>query len=216
MDMPKYRKSVLAVLLCSICIGGALIYGIREQRIRQLTPSLDKEFAAMEDRRRHQEDALLPVGATVPDFVLETATGGSLSLKELRRGHKAILLHFWFYGCGPCQEELPLLIAFHTTFQSSGLAVVALNNGDGESTLRQWVLDNRVRFPVVMAENPPSAGKKNTLRSYRVSAYPTDYLIDSEGRVLWRGVGGAEEATLRAAFVQAGISQARSLPLIRP
>jgi len=214
MNTRRKRKRGLAVLFCCIGIGGALAYTIREWRLRQLAVAMEREFAAVETRRRRNEAALLPVGGIASDFVLKTTTGASLALKEVRRTHKAVLLDFWFYACGPCQEETPLLVALQNTLGRQGLAVISLNHDDPPSVLHAWANRHHVRFPVVMAgRNALDRGE--TLRKYRVSAYPTHYLIDSQGRVLWRGVGVAEEAALRAAFAQAGLSSDAS-PVAQP
>ena len=195
----------MALLLCSVCIGSAFGYGLREWRLRQLIVTLDREFAAVEATRRLKEDALLPVGAMTSDFVLKTFTGTALSLEKVRRSSSAILVNFWFYNCGPCQEELPLLVGLQNTFGKRGLAVISVNDGDSPSVLRQWVVHNHVCFPVLMARRT-SLDRGDALRKYRVSAYPTNYLIDSNGRVRWRGVGVADEAALRAALAQMGLS----------
>jgi len=41
---------------------------------------------------------LLPVGQAAPDFQLPTPTGGRLALSDVRKGKKAVLVNFWFYG----------------------------------------------------------------------------------------------------------------------
>lgn len=44
------------------------------------------------------EAALLPVGKDAPDFNLPTPTGDKLGLSDARKGKKATLVNFWFYG----------------------------------------------------------------------------------------------------------------------
>ena len=41
-------------------------------------------------------------------------------------------------------------------------------------------------------------------KAYGVQAYPTNYLVGPDGKVLWRGVGFDEDA-LRAALAKAGV-----------
>ena len=40
--------------------------------------------------------------------------------------------------------------------------------------------------------------------AYGVHAYPTNYLVGADGKILWRGLGFDEEA-LRKALQQAGV-----------
>jgi outer membrane lipoprotein-sorting protein len=44
------------------------------------------------------EKMLVPVGKPAPDFNLPTPRGGQLSLSDARKGKKATLVNFWFYG----------------------------------------------------------------------------------------------------------------------
>ncbi len=41
---------------------------------------------------------LLPVGQSAPDFILPLPGAGNLGLTEARKGKKAVLINFWFYG----------------------------------------------------------------------------------------------------------------------
>jgi outer membrane lipoprotein-sorting protein len=50
-----------------------------------------------------QAISLLPVGRKAPDFTLPRCDGGSLTLSSVITSHKAILLNFWSYFCGPCR-----------------------------------------------------------------------------------------------------------------
>ena len=48
-------------------------------------------------------------------------------------------------------------------------------------------------------------GESYTLgKAYGVQAYPTNYLIGADGKILWRSVG-FDEPALRDALAQAGI-----------
>jgi hypothetical protein len=51
--------------------------------------------AAQEDPA---EAALLPVGKDAPDFNLPTLNGDKLSLSNVCKGKKAVLVNFWFYS----------------------------------------------------------------------------------------------------------------------
>lgn len=44
------------------------------------------------------EAALLAVGKDAPEFALPTPEGGNVALADRRKGKKAVLVNFWFYG----------------------------------------------------------------------------------------------------------------------
>ena len=56
-------------------------------------------------------------------------------------------------------------------------------------------------FPIAMG----GQGENYTLgKTYGVEAYPTNYLVGADGKILWRGVG-FNEAAVRQALAAAGV-----------
>ncbi len=50
------------------------------------------------DASKSMEDNLVPVGSPSPEFSIRSPAGGAVSLAGARRGRKAVLVNFWFYG----------------------------------------------------------------------------------------------------------------------
>jgi outer membrane lipoprotein-sorting protein len=57
------------------------------------TPPKSAQFVADTD-----QSSLLAVGTQAPKFSLPTPTGSTITLAELLKGKKAVLVNFWFYG----------------------------------------------------------------------------------------------------------------------
>ena len=67
--------------------------------------------------------------------------------------------------------------------------------------MQKYIADNNWSFKIVMG----GSGENYTLgKAYGVQAYPTNYLIDADGKVLWRSLGFNEKA-LREALAKAGV-----------
>ncbi len=122
-----------------------------------------------------------------PDFTLTNLEGESLDTSDLRG--KNILINFWATWCGPCRQEMPMLEA--TAAQYAGdLVVLAVNIGEEPWRVKQFMHDLGLHFTVLMDEG-------NRVQDlYRVRAYPTTYLIDTEGVVRAQHVGLLSEAQL--------------------
>ena len=61
------------------------------------------------------------VNEPVKDFQLESIGGERLALSALKG--KVVLINFWATWCGPCREELPVLVKLYEKYKSSGLLV---------------------------------------------------------------------------------------------
>lgn len=85
--------------------------------------------------------------------------------------------------------------------KDKGLEIIAVNGNDPEDRIQKYITENNFTFKVVMG----GQGANYTLgKTYGVQAYPTNYLVGPDGKVLWRGVG-FNEGALRDALAKAGL-----------
>jgi hypothetical protein len=74
-----------------------------------------------------------------------------------------------------------------------------VNQGDDKETINKYVAENKFGFKVAM---PPESSK--VFEDYGVQAYPTNYVIDASGKVVFHCVGFDEEG-IRNALAQLGV-----------
>lgn len=131
-------------------------------------------------------------GEVAPALELPRLEGGTLSLEELRG--KVVLLNIWATWCGPCVQEMPSIQAVYDRYGDSGLEVVAVavddepgvRQGDGrvEGVVSEFVDRLGLTFPVVL---DPTG---DTERRFGTEYLPSTFLIDREGRIRLREIGG--------------------------
>ena len=123
-----------------------------------------------------------------------------LTLESLRG--RVVLLHFAFLKCPACSMVAPALERWRLGYAAEGLSVLYVDNGrrDTRAEAEAAVRDGTLPFAVYH-----DATEAATI-AYAVRAYPTSYLIDRAGKVVWQGVAvGAEEAleaAIRAALAR--------------
>ncbi len=157
-----------------------------------------------EEWRRKAEPGLALIGRSAPDFILPTPDGGQISLSNALRGKKALLVNFWFYGCGPCRAEFPHLKNLYTKLSHSGFELVAVNQGDSKEIVQKYVKEAGLPFKIGLGGR--SGQPENTVfKEYGVSVYPTNYLIDSTGKVIFRSAG-FDEKGLKEALRKIGLT----------
>jgi thiol-disulfide isomerase/thioredoxin len=165
------------------------------------------------------------VGAPAPGFSLrvlnpETAGVNWLSLQSLagegREDDEArvVLVSFFASWCGPCKQELPLLVDLDTRYRSLGLRVVGVSidkEEDGIAATRKLVADHRAAYPVL-------SDRFNLLaRRYLgdQAPLPSIFLIGRDGTILSIERGYTKDASgfLRAK-VEAALGIKRSASAI--
>jgi hypothetical protein len=74
---------------------------------------------------------------------------------------------------------------------------------DDADTINKYVTENKFTFTIGMAEKK-EGGIYDVAEKYGVMAYPTNYLVDADGKVVWRSVG-FDEAGMRKALEKIGL-----------
>ncbi len=124
-------------------------------------------------------------GAAAPvELELPTLSGPTAALHEYQG--EVVLVSFWASWCPPCVEELPSMISLYSRYRGTGLQILAVNVGEAPATVRTFLRDFPVRFPILM----DTSGK--ALKSWRVFAYPTNFLIGRNGTIQFSSYGAVD------------------------
>lgn len=125
------------------------------------------------------------VPAAAPSFELPDLKGEKVSLAAL--SGKVVLLNFWATWCTPCRAEMPGMERLWRQYHDRGLAIVAISVDEGgEKRIASFVRRLNLSYPILL--DPQS----DTADRYDVSGLPASFLIDGEGRLIGRMVGGRE------------------------
>jgi cytochrome c-type biogenesis protein len=125
-----------------------------------------------------------------PDVQLKTLEGKAFQLAELRG--RVVLLNFWATWCIPCRSEIPELNIMHRDLQARGLSVVGVSTYDGADGVRNFWKDIKQDYPVLL-------GDQNVESTFAVSALPTTFILDREGRIRAKIIGERRRETFEAA-----------------
>jgi len=124
------------------------------------------------------------VGNAAPEFDLKNIAGGTLKLSSLQG--KVVVIDFWDTWCPPCRKALPILEAISNEYSKDVVVVGIAFGRDGEAKVKQYVDQNKLTFPMVLAD--PEF--KVTKDFGGVQSIPTTFLVDADGIIVKKWVGG--------------------------
>lgn len=139
-----------------------------------------------------------------PDFTLPDMDGERHALQDYRG--KVVLVNFWATWCPPCRREMPALEQLYQEMGDQGFVVLAINQWEDPDHVFAYTGELNVfpTFPILF--DPDSSISE----LYGVKGLPTSFLIDQDGRVRYRAIGGRAfdhpevERTIRGLLSAAG------------
>jgi thiol-disulfide isomerase/thioredoxin len=103
------------------------------------------------------------------------------------RGH-VVLVDVWAYSCINCLRTLPFLIKWQTQYKDRGLQVIGLHDPEFKFERNahnvQSAIDRfGINYPVALDND------MKTWAAFHNEYWPTEYLIDRDGRIVYKHVG---------------------------
>lgn len=147
-------------------------------------------------------------GERFPDLRFRDVTGRTMDLSSLRG--RVVVLHFWGSWCGPCRKEMPELQALGESLKDRGdVSFVLLQVRETFDVARRWVAQQGIRLPLF---DSGSRGESDdaftladgaTLKDRDIAGrFPTTYVLDKHGVVLFAHVGPVARWSEYAAFLR--------------
>ena len=121
-----------------------------------------------------------------PDFTLKDIEGKPRRLSE-NRG-KVVLVNFWATWCPPCRREMPSMQRAWMQLKGENFEMFAVNVGEDEDTIFGFTFatGSELTFPILLDRDA------QVIKAWPVIALPTSFVVDPQGRIVYRAVGGRE------------------------
>jgi thiol-disulfide isomerase/thioredoxin len=116
-----------------------------------------------------------------PALAMKDVDGRPISTDALRG--KVVIVNFWATWCPPCRAEIPDLVALQTAY-GDRLQIIGVSQDEGPiDGVKRFAADQRMNYPIVMT----TADIEKAFPG--VTALPTSFVLDREGRIVQRHVG---------------------------
>ena len=171
--MPQERINMKKFLLF---FAAVLCFFLFTQHVyAQVSPEAAQAFGSAGIRILEQRQA-------ARNFTLPVLGGENTSLSSFRG--KVVILNFWATWCPPCREEMPSMESLYRRFKDEGLEIIAVDMMEDTETVSRFISNNGYTFPVMLDR------LNRTGAVYGVSSIPASFILDREGRIIARVIGG--------------------------
>ena len=189
-----FFKAHQSVVRYTVKIGAVLLIVMGILTLTGATGTISADLAAVsgttqEEPAAEQEDTTgaqeesgeIPV-VPAPDFTLTDQYGETHTLSDYQG--QTVFLNFWATWCGPCKMEMPDIQALYEEWDENagdlvvlGVAGPGIGQEGSAEDIAAFLEENGYTYPVVMDDTGM------LFYQYGISAYPTTFMIDTEGNV---------------------------------
>lgn len=128
----------------------------------------------------YENEYLVKVGDTAPDFTLELTDGSAFTLSE-QRG-KVVMLQFTAGWCGVCRKEMPFIERdiWQRHKDNSDFVLVGIDREETKEQVEAFIKKVGTTYPIAMDTNA------DVFASYalRNSGITRNVLIDKDGKIV--------------------------------
>ena len=128
-------------------------------------------------------------GNPAPDFEIELIDGETVTLSGYKG--EVVLLNFWGTWCPPCRAEMPALQRTWEEYKDQGVVFLGAAIYDEKADVEKFAEAFRITYPLGVDI------QGDLTVDYKVTSFPTTFLIDREGNEVRRIVNPVNEAFLR-------------------
>lgn len=120
-----------------------------------------------------------------PPLLLKDLQGKKHDLNDFRG--QVVLINFWATWCPPCRVEMPSMWRLKQKLKGKPFVILAVDMGEEEASVNAFLPDKMKKDFIVLMDKDGEA-----LRTWKVFAFPTSYIIDTKGNIRYALYGALE------------------------
>ena len=117
--------------------------------------------------------------------------GKSQTLGQWER--KLLVVNFWATWCGPCKEEIPILVKLHVKFGGSGVQIIGIA-ADSAANVANFNQNVKINYPLLIDEAGAIGFSKRL--GNRLGLLPHSVVFLPGGEVIYNKLGAINELEL--------------------
>lgn len=136
--------------------------------------------AGLQAQTVYENNYLVKVGDTAPDFTIREAGGTSYKLSDLRG--KVVMLQFTASWCSVCRKEMPFIEEeIWIPGKKLGLAVIGIDRDEPGETVKKFAADMKITYPLALDPGADIFG----MFAEKQAGVTRNIIIDRKGKIIF-------------------------------
>lgn len=132
-----------------------------------------------------EERGVVDAGDPAPNFIVKDLDGEEVELTDF--SGNGVYLNFWATYCVYCRDKMQYLQAYEDEYKEQGVIILNVNVDETSLQVERHKERQNLTFPLYIDRNMLVSN------AYGVASLPTVFLIDHDGTVQERQIGGKTE-----------------------
>ncbi len=164
-----------------------------EAQLREIIDKMPQNFRERQHIKELEEmlkaSEATSIGQQISDFSLDTPQGEALSVMSEVKKNKITILDFWASWCGPCRREMPFMKDLYAEYQPKGLGIVGISLDESAADWNRAIEELKLVWPQI---SDLKGWESAAAQMFQVRAIPYLVILDSEGKILQKGLRGED------------------------
>jgi peroxiredoxin len=142
-------------------------------------------------------EARLGIGAVAPDFTLSTPEGKEVSLSSFRGTN--VLIDFWASWCAPCRQLNPEMVRLYKQYKDKNFTILGVSLDKEKDAWTKAIKQDKLTWTQV---SELKYWNSSVVKLYNIAEIPYSVLIDTDGKIVCKGLKGDSLAAKVAEIVK--------------
>lgn len=197
MQVVKYTTKIGGIIM--ILVGALMLAGTWGELSKD---SANEAIVSENENSQQDENQVKDETDQAPDFTLTDQYGNTHTLSDYKG--KVVFINFWATWCSPCKQELPHIQSLFEEYNQNqesdviilGITAPKYGNEKTVEGITGFLEANGYTFPVLMDTTA------SVFQNYGISAFPTTFMIDRDGKVYGYITGQLSEEMMHSIIEQ--------------
>ena len=134
-----------------------------------------------------QEEQTTTSQENVGDMKLTDMNRDRVSMADEIAKNKITIIDFWASWCGPCRQEMPLVVKLYESHKAQGLGIIGISLDEEYDAWAQAIKAMNMTWPQF---SDLRGWDDNAAQRFGVTAIPHTLVVDQQGNILAKGLRG--------------------------